>query len=216
MTETPHIISIQAGKMVEYPADEHGEAWSSSIVKTAVEGAVWLGATNITGDAQTDLKNHGGEDKAVLAYSVAHYDYWRDDLPGLDWAHGAFGENLTIEGLDEETVCIGDVYAIGVARVQVSQPRQPCWKLSRRWKQKDLTARVHDTGFTGWYLRVLAEGEIEAEMDVKLIERRHPDWTVMRATRVMQDKSRVDEARELAALPELAVSWRRSLAKRLE
>ncbi|NJL57622.1 MOSC domain-containing protein [bacterium] len=189
-----------------------------------VTGPLWLGATNLAGDGQADLVNHGGADKAALAYGAARYDHWRADLPALDWAYGGFGENFTIagdagaDGVDEEHVCIGDVYRIGegeqAARVQVSQPRQPCWKLARRWEQTDLTARVHTTGYTGWYLRVLQEGEVAAGMPVTLLERRHPAWTVMRATQVMQDKGDVAGARALGMLPELATGWRDHLLRR--
>lgn len=126
--------------------------------------------------------------------------------------HGAFGENMTIEGLDEETVCLGDIYQIGEAVVQVSSPRSPCWKIARRWGIKDLTATVDRTGRTGWYHRVLTEGHIEAGDEVKLLERPTPDWTVMRATRVRQNSRRdMAAATELARLDSLADAWKTAL-----
>lgn len=208
------IVSIQVGLPQERDP-EH--PWTSGIFKFPVEGVVRVGKLNIEGDGQADLKNHGGVDKAILAYSAGHYPYWRADLPHLDWVHGAFGENLTVDGQSEDDVCIGDVYQVGTVRVEVSQPRAPCWKLARRWDQTDLTARVKITGHTGWYLRVLGEGEIEAGMALALEKRPYPAWTVTRATRAMDNwKDNPAEAAALAAVTPLAASWRDYLAKKLE
>jgi MOSC domain-containing protein YiiM len=191
--------------------------WTSGIVKTPVEGSVWLGRTNLAGDGQADLVNHGGIDKAVLAYAASHYPVWRNELALLELPFGAFGENLTIEGQNEWTVCIGDTFAVGEALVQVSQPRQPCWKLARRWKLKDMTARVQRSGRGGWYLRVLGEGTIQAGLSVVLRERPYPRWTVALANDLMfrrlQDR---DALAALATCPLLSSSWRDTLGERLE
>ena len=133
------------------------------------EGRVFVGRTNLVGDGQADLENHGGIDKAVLAYSADHYPKWRRELSLPDMPYGAFGENLTISGLSEESVCIGDTLRIGTVTFEVSQPRQPCWKLARRWRMHELTGLVVRNGRSGWYLRVLEEGWIEASMPVMLI-----------------------------------------------
>jgi len=212
----PTLLSIQVGLPrqlgVEGALDPMDRPWTTGFFKEPVEGPIWLGRTNLVGDGQADRKNHGGPDKAVLAYSAEHYPIWRAELNRPDLPYGAFGENFTIAGLTEETVCIGDVYAIGGVRVQVSQPRQPCWKIARRWRIKDLTARVRETGRTGWYLRVLEEGYVEAGMPVELLERPFPQWTVARATGIMH---RCREDREaavaLAACPALSAAWRESL-----
>ncbi|RMD61489.1 MOSC domain-containing protein [Candidatus Parcubacteria bacterium] len=186
---TPRLISIQVGRPrqlgIEGAPDPMDRPWVTSFFKDPVDGPVWLGLTNLAGDGQADRENHGGPDKAVLAYAAAHYPLWRSELGRPDLPFGAFAENFTIEGLTEASVCIGDVYAIGDVRVQVSQPRQPCWKIARRWRIKDLTARVRETGRTGWYLRVLAEGYVEPGLPVTLIERPYPQWTVARATEIM-------------------------------
>jgi MOSC domain-containing protein YiiM len=172
-----------------------------------VDGPIFVSATNLAGDRQADLVHHGGTDKAVLAYSTVHFAYWRDEFPDWQLAGGAFGENLTIEGLCEADVCVGDVFEIGACRVQVSQPRQPCWKLSRRWNLPRLDARVKTTGRTGWYLRVLQEGWIEAGLELQLVERPHPKITVAWANSVMYAKPRVpDNDRALAACPALGRS----------
>ena len=111
-----------------------------------MEGKVWLDRCNLFGDGQADLKNHGGHEKAVLAYSVDHYPDWRIELNHRELPYGAFGENFTIEGLAEKSVCIGDTYVAGDVRLQVSQPRQPCWKISRRWQIKDLAEEYNPQG----------------------------------------------------------------------
>jgi len=210
------LVSIQVGLPRRWgdpeATDPMERPWESAIAKEPVQGPVWLGRTNLIGDGQADLKHHGGPDKAVLAYAAAHYPLWRAELGRSDLPYGAFGENFTINGLTEEVVCIGDVYAIGEARVQVSQPRQPCWKIARRWRIKDLTARVVETGRTGWYLRVLTEGYVEARVPVELVERPFPQWTVARATEVMRNRWRDQAAaRALAECPALAQSWKETL-----
>jgi MOSC domain-containing protein YiiM len=211
----PTIASIQVGQPREMTdggwPDLRTGPWVSAIIKEPVSGPVWLATTNLKGDRQGNPAAHGGPDKAALAYGAGHYPLWRAEL-GRELPHGAFGENLTIEGLDEESVCIGDTFEAGEAIVQVSQPRQPCWKIARRWGIKELTAMVADHGRTGWYLRVLREGHLEAGQPVRLGERPHPEWTVMRAAGVMQNRRReMAPANELAQLPELSEAWKMQL-----
>lgn len=217
------IVSIQVGLPQTRGHDDAENpmerTWTSSIYKYPVEGAVWMGKINIEGDKQSDLRVHGGEDKAVMLYALEHYDYWRTVLPDIEWVNGGFGENLTVDGMNEETVCIGDVYAIGEARVEVTQPREPCWKLARRWMLKDLTALVDDNGYSGWYVRVLKEGQIEAGMEMVLEKRPHPEWTIAYTKEVMHRSGRDPEFAavygvELANLPQLAESWRSWLLKK--
>jgi MOSC domain-containing protein YiiM len=211
----PRVLSIQVGRPrrygVEGAADPLERAWTSGIAKEAVEGPLHLGSTNLDGDEQADRVAHGGPDKAVLAYAASHYPLWRADL-GRDLPFGAFGENLTVLGLDEQTVCLGDVFTLGTTRVEVSQPRGPCWKLARRWGIPDLTARVEATGRTGWYLRVLEEGSVEAGQPLRLVARLYPEWTVARATAAMRNrKADPGTAAALAACPALSASWRETL-----
>lgn len=215
------ILSIQVGLPQEHGTEGAENPlerpWVSSIFKYPVEGSVHVGKINIAGDKQADLTVHGGKEKAVMVYDVAHYDYWREALPHLEWVHGGFGENLTVDGLTENTVAIGDIYAVGDVRFEVTQPRFPCWKLARRWLQKDLTARVQQTGYTGWYYRVLEEGDIEAGMPITLLEKPHPEWTIIRATHVMRHyKEDLDATRDMMALPALAPSWRTWLEENIQ
>jgi MOSC domain-containing protein YiiM len=217
----PIVLSVQVGRPAEM-GDEGADdpwhrPWFSGIVKRRADGPLWLGRTNLDGDGQADLENHGGPDKAVLAYSASHYPGWREELGRSDLPFGAFGENFTVDGLDERGVCIGDVFALGDARLQVSQPRQPCWKLARLWQIKDLTARVQRTGRGGWYLRVLAEGRVAAGQAMTLQERPRPRWTVALANDLLYRRLHdPDEMAALAASPLLAASWREQLQSRLE
>ncbi len=210
--------SIQIGRPRTFAA-EHSKAkpWQSAIVKSQVQGAVDVRTTNIDGDQQADLVHHGGPDKAVLAYSRHHYDLWNKEFPEKDFAEGAFGENLTIEGLREMDVCVGDIYQVGSCVFQISQPRQPCWKLSRKWNLPKLAVLVQKTGRTGWYLRVLKEGQIEAGNQIQLIERPHAEVTVAWAHSVMHAKPRnTEEDLRLAQCLALSDSWRQQLQQRVQ
>ncbi|MDQ2788133.1 MAG: MOSC domain-containing protein [Chloroflexota bacterium] len=216
-TNDPVICSIQVGMPTPYgtegAAKEMDRAWVTSFARQPVIGPRWLGRENLAGNQQADTKNHGGPDKAALCYGASHYPDWRAELDRPDFPHGGFGENFTIVGLTEQTACIGDTCVIGEARVQVSQPRGPCWKISRRWRIEDLTARVLATGRTGWYLRVLTEGNVEAGMPVVLLDRPYPAWTIARVNTVLYDRNHPDTA-ALAACPFLAAGLRDRLAKR--
>jgi MOSC domain-containing protein YiiM len=220
---TATLTSVQVGMPTRYgdesAADPFGRPWATGFYKEPVVGPVDLGATQLAGDGQADRVNHGGPDKAVCVYSADHYPYWRETL-ALDLPHGAFGENFSVAGLAEPDVCIGDVWALGDAtgeraRVQVSQPRQPCWKLARRWRLKTLTAQVVENGRTGWYFRVLAPGTVAAGMTLTLLERPCPEWTIARANECMYgDALDRAAAKQLAYLPQLSASWREHFMQR--
>jgi MOSC domain-containing protein YiiM len=212
------LLSIQVGQPCSYGGEDPDEPpWTTAFFKTPITNPVYLGRTNLAGDAQADRVNHGGPDKAVCAYPADHYDHWRRELNRPDLPFGAFGENFTLRGLTETTVCVGDVWAVGPAHVQISQPRQPCWKMARRWGLTDLPARVVQLGFNGWYFRVLQEGIVEAGMELTLLDRPHPEWTVDAANRVMHHrKDDRAAAAALAAVPLLSAAWRTSLARRAD
>ncbi|MBA3873763.1 MAG: MOSC domain-containing protein [Chloroflexota bacterium] len=215
----PQIVSLQIGMPTErhYINNHDGEdkVWRSGIFKEPVDGPVYLGKEDFAGDAQADLKNHGGPDKAVLLYAESHYAYWRRVLPQLDWVYGGFGENLTVTEINEDKVSLGDIFAIGDVRVEVSQPRHPCWKLARRWQQKDLAARVQQNGFSGWYVRVLQEGSVEAGQKLTLLERPHPEWTISRVFDIIYNLERdVEESLALAHCPAYAHKMRDSILQK--
>jgi MOSC domain-containing protein YiiM len=212
----PTLVSIQVGKPEERVEtrlqDGKPETWTSGIFKVPVTGRVWVGKQNLEGDGQADLRYHGGVDRPILAYSADHYEKWKSEL-GDVFPYGSFGENLTVAGLTEDIVCIGDTYRIGDVVVQVSQPRIPCWKLGRRHGMPELPAKAMNTGRTGWYLRVLDEGWIEAGMRMELVNRPCPEWTIARAHSVWRNRtSEPDVATELGQCPYLSRDWRTVLA----
>jgi len=215
---TAVIHSIQVGRSRTFAAENSkAKPWQSAISKSKVHGPIGVRKTNLEGDQQVDLVHHGGPDKAVLAYSRHHYDLWQQEFPEKHFAGGAFGENLTIEGLRETDVCVGDIYQAGSCLLQISQPRQPCWKLSRKWNLPQLAVLVQKTGRTGWYLRVLEEGSLEAGDSLQLVDRPHPEVTVAWAHAVMHAKPRdLREDLKLAECPCLSSSWREQLQKRAE
>lgn len=212
---TATILSIQVGLPAEHGADTiSNKTWESGIFKFPVTGRVWLDELNLAGDGQQDLNNHGGPYRAVLGYGAVHYPVWRDELARADLPYGAFGENLTLSDLTEETVCLGDVYAVGETRLQVAQPRQPCWKLARRWGIKDLTARVEARGWGGWYHRVLQTGYIEAGDTYELLERPYPAYPISRLNALLRGREvNVEAFAELAGIAELSPGWREAFAR---
>jgi MOSC domain-containing protein YiiM len=215
-----NLISVNVGlpRTLGNPAaiDPFEQEWTSAIVKEPAAGPVYLSLTNLAGDKQADLKNHGGYDKTVNAYPIEHYAYWQAELGIASIPHGGFGENFTTRGLVEDTVFIGDIYQVGSALVQVSQPRQPCWKLARRWQVKDLAARVIESGRTGWYFRVLQEGTVEAGNSLQRVERQQSTWTISAANNAMfVRKHDHAAARALANCATLSMAWREALLRRL-
>ncbi|WP_252501791.1 MOSC domain-containing protein [Sporosarcina sp. Marseille-Q4943] len=189
---------------------------TTGIHKKPVSEPVLLSTLNFTGDGQGDLVNHGGKDKAVCVYQFEHYSYWEKEL-GKQLQPGAFGENLTLQGLTEDEVCIGDSFQIGEAIVQVSQPRQPCFKLSLIHERKDMPLLVQNTGYTGYYFRVLKEGIVSPSDELVHVSRPTLAITVTEANRLMyHDKDDLDGIRPLLKLEELSESWRKTFLKRLD
>lgn len=161
------IISVNIGRPrhVEW----HGEEVATSIFKTPVAGLHQVQTLGIVGNEQADLTVHGGVKKAVYVYPSEHYAYWREQLPDTRFDWGAFGENLTTEGLTEDVVYIGDRLLIGTAAFVVTQPRMPCYKLGIRFDRLDMPKRFFKSGFSGLYLAVLTEGTIEAGNPITLV-----------------------------------------------
>lgn len=215
----PVIVSLQTGRAASHIHQGHADgkpmAWTTAFFKTPVAGPVLVTRLGLAGDEQADRENHGGPDKAVLAYSAEHYPAWRLHLNLPEMPFGSFGENLTMAGLDEQGVCIGDTWRSGDVLLQVTQPRQPCWKMSRRWQIADLARQVIANGKSGWYLRVLAGGELAAPAPLELVSRPHRQWTIARASELMHHRKDDLAAAELAALPELSAAWKEVLIERI-
>jgi len=207
------IVSVNAGR-IRTSVYRNRDA-VSGIFKQPVSEAVAIGPQGVSGDEVADLVNHGGPDKAVCVYSHVHYPRWEGHL-GLSMPYGAFGENLTLEGLREEDVRIGDVFRVGTAVVQISQPRIPCWKLAMKWGDDKLPELVAKSGATGFYFRVLEPGTLRKD-DLLIRETCHPAGvTVAEANRVMhRDKHDLAGIRMLLDLRGvLADSWIVSLENR--
>ena len=189
--------------------------WYTAFHKQPLTGPVRVGRLTVQGDGQADLRFHGGPDRPILAYCADHYDRWREELNEPAMPYGGFGENFTITSLSEQEVCIGDQYSIGDLRVEVSQPRQPCSKLARRWNNNDLSGLVIQHNRGGWYFRVLQEAIVEAGMPVELLDRPYPKWTIARAMYVMyRGKKDAAANAELMSLPPLSADWRAIFEKR--
>jgi MOSC domain-containing protein YiiM len=186
-----------------------GQMVSTGIYKKPVEGRVMLRTLNLDGDRQADLTVHGGPTKAVYAYPAEHYGYWRDELPGTELPWGMFGENFTVEGLDESTVNIGDRFRIGSAEVMVTEPRMPCYKLAIKFGRTDIIKRFMASGRTGFYFSVQREGEVGAEDSITLIERDENNVTVADVVRLYaRDRGDVQTMRRAIAVEALPLSWR--------
>lgn len=191
----------------------------SGIAKMSVDRPLTVGATGLVGDAQGDTRNHGGPEKALHHYPLDHYSVWTAEIGHRDVLAkpGAFGENLSTLGLVEDDVAIGDVFTLGSAIIEVSQGRQPCWKLNERFAQPDMAKRVQASGRTGWYYRVLQPGEVAPDSRLERIDRPAPAWTISRVWRVFYiDVLNRAELEVLAELPRLAEGWKRYARRRLE
>ena len=211
------LISINCGLPRE--VDWHGTKVTTSIYKQPVKGRVVLRTLNLDGDKQSDLTVHGGEHKAVYCYPIEHYDYWKAELPGQPLPTGVFGENFTIEGLNENSVHIGDRFAIGSAEVVVSQPRLPCYKLGIRFESDDMVKRFLASRRTGFYLAVTREGEVGAGDEIVRLSHDPDSVPVSAITRLYvakeyddEDLRQVQRARELSALPD---SWKQYLFEKI-
>ena len=208
-----NLISINIGLPREIT--HGGQTVTSGIFKEPVAGPVRLGRLNLEGDGQADRRVHGGADKAVYVYPFEHYAFWAGELGRDDFSHGQFGENFTTRGLLEDGVCIGDVFEIEETRVQVTQPRTPCFKLGIRMAEENFPERFTSANRTGFYLRVLEEGMIAAGDAIEWVERAAGSMSVREAFRLRHVGGPRAEYERAARLPGLASSWRAAFEKRL-
>jgi len=190
----------------------------SAIDKRPLAGTVTICELGFAGDEQGDPRVHGGPDKAIHHYAFDHYRAWRDELGALALLQspGAFGENISTRGLDEGDVCIGDRFVLGTAVLEVSQGRQPCWKLNDRFDVPDMARRVQSSGRTGWYYRVLQPGSAEAGDLLRFDARPHPQWTLRRLNTLLFERVLARDELEPALRLPLVPSWRRLIERRLQ
>ena len=213
-------MSIAIDAVLTGKARLFGRGEASAIAKTPTGDPLAVGFLGLAGDEQADLSVHGGPDKAIHHYPRDHYPFWRERLAGhaLLAAPGAFGENISTTGLVESIVCIGDRFRLGSALVEISQGRQPCWKLGHRFGVTSVPATVVSSGRSGWYYRVIEEGAVAAGEALDLIERPLPDWTVARVFTLLiggAGKRKPAALRALADMDALATNWRARAEKLL-
>ena len=208
------VVSVNVGKPRE--VEWKGKIVLTSIFKEPVTGRVAMRRLNLDGDRQADLSVHGGPEKAVYVYPAEHYQFWRNEFPNMELPWSMFGENLTVEGLQEDTVNIGDQFRIGSARVVVTQPRMPCYKLGIKFKRDDILKRFLVSGRSGFYLAVLEEGEVEAGDPITLIKRNENGVTVADITRLYtSDKHNMAALRKAVAVEALPEGWREYFYERI-
>jgi MOSC domain-containing protein YiiM len=208
------LLSVNVGRPRAVMQD--GEAVLTGIFKDPVKGRVTLRTVNLDGDGQADLSAHGGPTKAVYVYPSEHYDYWKRELPGMELPWGMFGENFTTVGLLESQLNIGDKFHVGSATVTVTEPRMPCYKLGIKFGRPDIVKKFLASERTGFYFRVLEEGEVGADDGIRLIERNNDGLRVSDVTRLYThekaDLGLLRRAIKVEALPE---SWKSYFQHRL-
>lgn len=192
----------------------NGKEVKTGIFKYPVNQPIFLGTDDVVNDHVIDRKYHGGIDKACYLYSSDHYEYWQKLYPDLEMPWGMFGENLTVEGLHEAAINIGDIFEIGEAVVQASQPRQPCFKLEFRFENHEIVRQFIDSGFAGVYVRVLKTGKVQTGDTMKLVERKQ-SLSIQKVYELLYSSDFQKEAVEQAINDQnLAESCRRDLLKR--
>ncbi|HDR8464133.1 TPA: MOSC domain-containing protein, partial [Bacillus cereus] len=213
MANEYQLLSLNIGlpKEVTYG----GKVIHTGINKKQVKEPVYLSFVKFNGDGQADLVHHGGVDKAVCVYTGDHYPYWEKEL-NQDFVYGAFGENITVSSMREEDVCIGDTFELGQAIVQVTQPRQPCFKLAKKYNIPKLPLYFQETGYTGFYFRVLKEGWVSSVDTLKKLQSDPKGVSVAFANRIMhKEKQNIEGVKRILEVNALSCSWRKSFEKRI-
>jgi len=209
------IISVNVGLPRDF--EWKGIAVSTAIFKEPVSGPVPIKQLNLDGDHQADLTVHGGPYKAVYGYPSEHYEYWRGELPQQTFPWGAFGENLTTEGLFEDSLFIGDRVKVGSAVLQVAQPRLPCYKLTLRFERDDMIKRFLHSRRSGFYFSVVEEGEVQAGSTIEILSRDPNQVTIADISDLYFSKDPDPElllrATRVTALPQ---SWRDEFISRTQ
>jgi MOSC domain-containing protein YiiM len=200
------LISVNVGlpKDVQW----RGQTVSTGIFKSPVDGPVALRKHNLEGDGQADLTVHGGPTKAVYVYSTEHYAYWREELPEVEFGWGHFGENFSVDGMDERAICIGDEFSVGTTRLVVTEPRMPCFKLGVRFGSADMPKRFLQSGRSGFYFGVLEEGTVEAGNTLELLSKHPDELSVAEVTSLYSaEKGNIALLKKAIAATALPESW---------
>ena len=209
------LISVNVGLPRE--VNWQGRTVSTGIFKEPIEGSVMMGTLNLDGDKQADLSVHGGVSKAVYTYPIEHHEFWKGELPDAKLCYGMFGENFTSEGLLEDNVNIGDRFRIGAAKVIVTEPRMPCYKLAIKFGRADMVKRFLASRRTGFYFAVLQEGKVEAGDTIELLSRDVNGITVADITRLYAfERDDLKTLRRAVQVEALAESWRAYFLRQIE
>lgn len=208
------VVSVNVGLPREVVWE--GKTVLTSIFKKPVTGRVAVRQLNLDGDRQADLTVHGGKDKAIYAYPSEYYQYWREEFPNMHLPWSMFGENLTLAGLLDDTVHIGDRFRVGTAELIVTQPRFPCYKLGIKFGRDDILKRFLDSGLTGFYFAVLEEGEVAAGDSVTPLERDEHQIRVSDITRLYKsDKHNLELLQRVVQVQALPEGWRQRFRQRI-
>ena len=214
---TMKIVSVNVSIPIE--VEHRGKIIETGIGKKPVDSSVYVTRRNLIGDRQADLVNHNGADKAVYAYSLDNYAYWQDLLDNDSMPYGQFGENLTVAGLNESELCIGDHVQIGSTLMAITQPRVPCFNLGIQMRNEEMPKLFSEFARTGFYLKVLAEGKVEAGDTIKIVRRGRGVISVRRLFEALFHPcihNAVDVLAKALDVPELSMRWRKRIEHRLK
>lgn len=194
-----------------------GKDVETGIFKYPVEGHITLEAEDVVDDDVIDRKYHGGRDKACYIFSADHYDYFKKLYPELEFQPGMFGENITVEGLNESDMHLGDIYQLGDAKVAISQPREPCFKLGARFETQKILKQFINAPYPGAYLRIIEIGKVKAGDEMKLIQKGHSTANLAEVYRLLyhSTKDDVESIKSILEISELPEGLRKNLSKRL-
>ena len=208
-----HTVSVSLRKEEQYM----GKTIATGTFKEPVDGRVQLRSLNLDGDEQVDLKGHGGVFKAMCVYSLENYDHWARELDRDDFRHPQFGENFTVDGMPEDVINIGDVFGVGDARVEVTQPRVPCYRLGIKMDNAGFSKMFLTSCRVGFYLRVLDEGEVGAGDKIELLSRDPNGMSVRDICHLYYfDKANLEDCKQAIQIRAMSPGWRDGFVARLE
>lgn len=209
--EEPFVHKIFIGKKSDKV--NHAHSMNQPLETRAIEEKIWLSKHGLADD---ELAQKRSPERATYAYPIKHYRFWKEQFTLESLDYGLIGENFSVLEMDEFSVCIGDTYHFGDAIIQVSEPRLPCWQMSQRLQIDDFALYVQNSGRTGWYFRILQEGYVLSRIDIELMDRPYPEWTIAACNEVMHfDKHNLRSAHELLSCELLSSHWKKKLQKRL-
>ncbi|OFY89793.1 MAG: hypothetical protein A3K10_15470 [Bacteroidetes bacterium RIFCSPLOWO2_12_FULL_31_6] len=208
------VVSTNIGNKVSF--DWNGKIVETGIFKKRVQHSIYLGQTDVRNDIVTDRENHAGIDKACYFYGANHYSFWKEIYPELKFEYGMFGENITLDYLDETIIRIGNIYQVGEAIVQVSEPRIPCFKLGYKFNNQTVIKEFIHSSYSGFYVRIIKEGEVKSGDEFKLINQNENDFSVEDAFSLLSyNKDNQLLIDMMKKEPLLGVDYRKSIIKRL-